>query len=111
MKLTTKQKEQIKKIRTLFKKRILNGIKFLDSKYEREDWIDKLNPLSIQMTDGNTCIIGQTFGDFFGEFDFYDKEAIELGFQLPRNSAQWKWDFLGYMWAVKLVDLKLKNGF
>ena len=107
-----------KKAIRIFKARIEKGIKYLDKRMKREDWLKRLNPITLNLEQDDVCVCGQVFGSYFSAFG-YDKESgaqygffVEPGFLGSTDGHEnWFWDLLGYMWAKKLVELKHKNGF
>ena len=53
------------------KKRIEAGIAYLN--VVKPDWLKKIDLEELDLADGNTCVIGEVFGDFW---DYQDAKSV-----------------------------------
>lgn len=100
------------------RKRIEAGVKWLDTQFEREDWLDKLDVVNLSLGNTDTCVCGQIFGEYMSDMFGYKKGGEEiqghtLGFDVnsEETDIDYSYDLLTYLWAKKVVALKFKNGF
>lgn len=62
-----------RKIEKEVSERVLNGVTFLDETVP--DWREKIEPISLNVADGNNCVLGQVFGNFGDGLIFLKKDA------------------------------------
>lgn len=72
-------------------KRIEKGVRYLDNKVGRKEWLSRINVLKLDLGNEHTCVCGQVFGDFFYQFS-ETKKGVPLGFALPAHSPDWQWE-------------------
>jgi len=121
-----KRERQAKKLK-LYKSYVKNGIKALDTQFGRKHWLPIISIKELDLSDGNTCICGQMFGDYgvaqftkitesMGEGWEGEKEGMKdtwarkNGFLLPDSAVNTDYDFLTHVWYVTIFNMKIKAG-
>lgn len=122
-----KQKKMTEKeLAKLFRKRVLNGIDWLDKRFPDRNWLNKIIINVLDLKNVNVCVAGQVFGSYWNVFSddgdinstkHSQSEAIANGFQIEKEIVQkysHAYDLLTYIWFKELTAIsekKFKNGF
>lgn len=89
---------------------VLRGAVALTQHFESIDWVDRIDPDALVMSNPDRCILGQVFGGFIAGLDRLgldeDGAAYAHGFDVPlAPSVQLNFWFLLAAWKDLLADL------
>ncbi len=109
----------LKKVTDKYFKRIDKGIEWLDDNIGRKQWLKKVDWRILDLSNSETCMLGQAFGDFWNKVRNDDdndskkmsqKKSSTLGFLLDKNRMEDEsYDLLSRCWIIKLMKLNKCN--
>lgn len=100
--------------------RVEKGVRYLDRRLGRKNWLPKIDIINFDMENSSTCICGQIFGNFWDSIIGSNKpienamsmqQSFDRGFVdyvESDDKRECDYDLLHAAWTVKLADLKYK---